>query len=173
MKIAFLELNEWEEEYLRERIDRSHEFVATLAPDVEIVSPFIYAKLTAEVLAGLPQLKLIATRSTGFDHIDVAECGRRGITVCNVPFYGENTVAEHTFALILALSRKVHEAFVRVRRQFLTRWIARIRPKRQNDWGRRRRAHRVARDSHRARVRDEGARIRCAARQFLGRGAWL
>jgi D-lactate dehydrogenase len=35
--------------------------------------------------------------------------------VCNVPFYGENTVAEHTFALILALSRKVHEAFVRVR----------------------------------------------------------
>ena len=57
----------------------------------------------------------MATRSPGFDHIDVAECGRRGITVCNVPSYGENTVAEHTFALILALSRKVHEAFVRVR----------------------------------------------------------
>src|SRR5437016_4686738 len=119
MKIVFLELHEWEEKYLRERIDVSHEIVVTddvaKIPDAEVVSPFIYTKLTAELLARLPGLKLITTRSTGFDHIDVAECGRRGITVCNVPFYGENTVAEHTFALILALSRKVHEAFVRVR----------------------------------------------------------
>ena len=115
MKIAFLELHDWEENYLRERIDPRHEIVPTLALDAEVVSPFIYTKMTAEVLANLPKLKLIATRSTGFDHIDVAECARRGVTVCNVPFYGENTVAEHTFALILALSRKVHEAFVRVR----------------------------------------------------------
>src|SRR5437867_1366900 len=115
MKIAFLELHDWEEKYLRERIDPVHEIVLTLAPDADVVSPFIYSKLTAEVLSKLPKLKLVATRSPGFDHIDVAECGRRGITVCNVPSYGENTVAEHTFALILALSRKVHEAFVRVR----------------------------------------------------------
>ena len=125
MKIAFLELQDWEEKYLRARVDKAHEVMAfrgMLADkdlpqmaEVEVVSPFIYSRLTAERLAKLPKLKLIATRSTGFDHIDVAECTRRGITVCNVPFYGENTVAEHTFALILALSRKVHEAFVRVR----------------------------------------------------------
>ena len=114
MKIAFLELNAWEEKFLRDRLV-GHEIVTQLAGDAEVVSPFIYSKLTAEVLATLPNLKLVTTRSTGFDHIDVAECSRRGITVCNVPFYGENTVAEHTFALILALSRKVHEAFVRVR----------------------------------------------------------
>lgn len=125
MKIAFLELHEWEEKYLRERLDAGHEVVAmrdildhshlAKIAEAEVVSPFIYSKLTAERLAQLPALKLVTTRSTGFDHIDMAECGRRGITVCNVPFYGENTVAEHTFALILALSRKVHEAFVRVR----------------------------------------------------------
>jgi D-lactate dehydrogenase len=119
MKIAFFELHEWEEKYLRARIDGSHEIIVTddwgKAADAEVVSPFIYSKLTAERLAKLPKLKLIATRSTGYDHIDVAECAKRGITVCNVPYYGENTVAEHTFALILALSRKVHEAFVRVR----------------------------------------------------------
>ncbi len=119
MKIAFLELHDWEERYLRERVDASHEIVvaddAAKFRDAEVVSPFIYTRLTAERLAKLPKLKLVTTRSTGFDHIDVAECTRRGITVCNVPFYGENTVAEHTFALILALSRKVHEAFVRVR----------------------------------------------------------
>lgn len=39
--------------------------------------------------------------STGFDHIDLKECKKRKIIVCNIPHYGENTVAEHTFALIL------------------------------------------------------------------------
>lgn len=125
MKIAILELQPWEEKYLRGRLDGAHEILAVMGvledkqlakiADAEIVSPFIYSKLTAERLAKLPKLKMIATRSTGFDHIDMAECARRGIAVCNVPFYGENTVAEHTFALILALSRKVHEAFMRVR----------------------------------------------------------
>lgn len=115
MKIAWLEIHDWETQFLRQRLGAEHEFTLALAPEVEVVSPFIYSKLTAEVLATLPNLKLVTTRSTGFDHIDMAECRRRGITVCNVPFYGENTVAEHTFALILALSRKVHEAFVRVR----------------------------------------------------------
>ncbi|MBI3034501.1 hydroxyacid dehydrogenase, partial [Candidatus Woesearchaeota archaeon] len=44
------------------------------------------------------------------------ECKKRNITVCNVPFYGENTVAEHTFALILALSRKIIEGAERTRK---------------------------------------------------------
>jgi D-lactate dehydrogenase len=125
MNIAFLELHDWEEGYLRDRVGHAHSMVAVrealedkhLAQiaDAEVVSPFIYSRLDAARLAKLPKLKLIATRSTGFDHIDMEECAKRGITVSNVPSYGENTVAEHTFALILALSRKVHEAFVRVR----------------------------------------------------------
>lgn len=125
MKIAFFELQEWEEQFLRARFEAQHEVVVSRKAleagdlarlgDVEILSPFIYSKLDEGRLARLPRLRLVATRSTGFDHIDVAECKRRGVTVCNVPSYGENTVAEHTFALILALSRKVHEAFVRVR----------------------------------------------------------
>src|SRR5258708_21947665 len=98
MKIAFLELHDWEEKYLRGRVDSTHELVAfrgaledkhlASITDAEIVSPFIYSKLTVERLARLPKLKMVATRSTGFDHIDVAECAKRGITVCNVPFYG-------------------------------------------------------------------------------------
>jgi D-lactate dehydrogenase len=125
MKLVFLELHAWEADYLRARLQTPHELVVIPRPledgdlpalaDALVVSPFIYSKLTAERLAHLPRLKLVATRSTGFDHVDLAACRARGITVCNVPSYGENTVAEHTFALILALSRKVHEAFVRVR----------------------------------------------------------
>ena len=64
----------------------------------------------ARVLAHFAQLRLIATRSTGFDHIDLAEAKKRGIAVASVPSYGVNTVAEFAFALILALSRRICEA---------------------------------------------------------------
>jgi D-lactate dehydrogenase len=84
-----------------------------IAHDAAIVSPFVHSRLTADVIASLPHLKMIATRSTGFDHINVPEAESRAVPVCNVPTYGENTVAEHTFALILALSRNLHKAYVR------------------------------------------------------------
>jgi D-lactate dehydrogenase len=84
--------------------------------DAEIISTFIYSELSAEVLVKLPALRLIATRSTGFDHIDLAYCERRGIAVCNVPTYGENTVAEHVFALLLAISHRLLEAVEKAQR---------------------------------------------------------
>jgi D-lactate dehydrogenase len=47
--------------------------------------------------------------------MDLEACRRKGILVCNVPVYGENTVAEHTFALILSLSRMIHDSYERTR----------------------------------------------------------
>jgi D-lactate dehydrogenase len=81
--------------------------------DVDVVSVMVHSKVGVKEMQALPNLKLIATRSTGFDHIDLAEAASRGIIVCTVPAYGSNTVAEHTFALMLALSRKVHKAYLR------------------------------------------------------------
>ncbi len=122
MKIAFFEINSWEEEYLREKL-RKHELRFFKEPlddkniekikDCEAISVFIYSRINSEVLSKLPKLKLIATRSTGFDHIDIEECKKRKIIATHVPFYGENTVAEHTFGLILALSRNIHKSYVR------------------------------------------------------------
>lgn len=86
------------------------------AKDADIVSVFIYSILDKKNLSSLPKLKLIATRSTGFNHIDLRTASSRNIPVCNVPYYGENTVAEHTFGLILALSRNIHKAYVRTTR---------------------------------------------------------
>lgn len=86
------------------------------ARDADIVSVFIYSILDKKNIAALPKLKLIATRSTGFNHVDLKAASSRNISVCNVPFYGENTVAEHTFGLILALSRNIHKAYVRTTR---------------------------------------------------------
>ena len=69
----------------------------------------------AAAIAALPNLKFLTTLSTGFDHIDLAAAAALGIPVSSVPAYGENTVAEFAFALLLALSRKICEARVRVR----------------------------------------------------------
>lgn len=124
-KAAFFEIEDWGVEYLErrglvEQVDVFREPLhvrsAAMAPDAEIVSVFIYSGVTREVLDALPRLRFIATRSTGFDHIDVAACAERGILVSNVPRYGENTVAEHAFGLILALSRKIYHAVLHTTR---------------------------------------------------------
>jgi D-lactate dehydrogenase len=52
---------------------------------------------------------MVATRSTGFDHIDLTYCKEHNITVCNVPEYGSRTVAEYTFALLLTVSRRMYD----------------------------------------------------------------
>lgn len=80
---------------------------------VEILLPFIHPYIGHVEIDALPHLKLIATRSTGYDHIDLAYATERGIAVSNVPGYGETAVAEHTFALMLTLSRKIHLAYTR------------------------------------------------------------
>jgi D-lactate dehydrogenase len=86
------------------------------AKDADVVSVFIYSVLDKKNISSLTKLKLIATRSTGFNHIDLKTASSRSIPVCNVPYYGENTVAEHTFGLILALSRNIHKAYMRTTR---------------------------------------------------------
>lgn len=83
--------------------------------DAEVISTFIESKLDAPMLAALTKLRLIATRSTGYDHIDLAACRAADVAVCNVPNYGDPTVAEYAFALLLALSRKVPQAVERTR----------------------------------------------------------
>jgi len=83
--------------------------------DVEVLCVFIGEPVTEEFLVAHPALKLIATRSTGCDHIDLKACHARGVAVTNVGNYGENTVAEHTFALMLALSRRLRDSEEAVR----------------------------------------------------------
>lgn len=85
--------------------------------DADVVSIFASSEFKKEQMDALPNLKCIATRSTGTDHIDVAYAKQRGITACNVPKYGAITVAEFAFALILTLSRRIFEAFHQVREE--------------------------------------------------------
>src|SRR6266700_3255559 len=88
---------------------------ATILEHIEILLPFIHDHVGKAEMATMPSLKLIATRSSGYDHIDQAAAKACGIAVANVPGYGEIAVAEHTFALILALTRKIYDAVRRVK----------------------------------------------------------
>jgi D-lactate dehydrogenase len=124
MSIYFFETEASEREYLTERLPgetikfidgplTTAEQARQIAEDAEAVSVFVHSHLGPDVLDALPKLRLVTTRSTGFDHINLPLAESRAIPVCNVPVYGENTVAEHAFALILSLSRNLHKAYVR------------------------------------------------------------
>ncbi len=133
VKIAFFELEKWEQEHVLAQMKQTeHRFVNPLQvefcdsqltienadnyADCDVVSVFIFSKIDAALLGKLKAVKHINTQSTGYDHIDLKACAERGITVSNVPSYGENTVAEHAFALILALSRKIVSSVAHTRR---------------------------------------------------------
>ena len=118
MKIAFFETEELESTYVKDKL-KKHElkfFDGVLneknvgkVKDFDAICVFIHSEINKNVLDKL-KAKLICTISTGFDHIDLDECKKRRIKVYNVPDYAEDTVSEHTFALILNLSRKIHES---------------------------------------------------------------
>jgi D-lactate dehydrogenase len=85
------------------------------AEGAEIVSVALGSRITAGMLRALPGLKLITTRSSSFDHIDLHACEQHRVTVCNVPTYGSRAVAEFTFGLIIMLARRIAEGMQRVR----------------------------------------------------------
>jgi D-lactate dehydrogenase len=80
------------------------------ASEAEVVSIFVGSMLGEELLAHMPHLRHVVTRSTGVDHVDRAALAKRGISLSNVPSYGSVAVAEHAFALLLSLSRRTFEA---------------------------------------------------------------
>jgi D-lactate dehydrogenase len=131
MRIAVFSTKPYDEKFLREvneRGDRGrHELVffeprlnrqtARLADGFPAVCPFVHDELDAETLGRLAEggTRLVALRCAGFNNVDLAAAGRLGIVVARVPAYSPHAVAEHTVALILALARKLHKAYNRVR----------------------------------------------------------
>jgi D-lactate dehydrogenase len=90
---------------------------ARLAEGFAAVCPFVNDQVDAQVLLHLSRagVRLVALRSAGFNNVDLDAADQLGITVTRVPAYSPHAVAEHTVALILALSRKLHKAYIRVR----------------------------------------------------------
>lgn len=120
VKIVFFELDKFglgdKKEYIKKALS-AHEVIfveepltsqnASKAGDAEAVACFIYSQINDDLLSKLQNLKLLVTMSTGFEHIDAVACKKRNVIACNVPSYGEHTVAEHAIALLLALTKKI------------------------------------------------------------------
>jgi D-lactate dehydrogenase len=124
MKIVIFELEDWEKGSFKE-LESGYHLILTSAAiaanldsqfaSAEIISASLSSDMSADSLRRFKKLKLISTRTTGFDHIDLAYCRENGIVVCNVPDYADRTVAEHVFALLLAISHQIVEASNRTR----------------------------------------------------------
>src|SRR5271165_609592 len=116
MKVGFVSTEAQEQAFFKQRL-QEHELefadlIEKVSADTEILSVFIYDKIDRSFLDAHRAIRLICTRSTGFDHIDLGACAERGILVSSVPSYGENTVAEHTLTLTLMLSRRIRASIL-------------------------------------------------------------
>jgi D-lactate dehydrogenase len=128
MKVAIFDTHQFEREYF-DRINRNFNYdltyfdfrlteeTARLVSDFDIVCSFVNDQLNAKVLQVIKsaQVKLIALRSVGFNHVDLDVASKLDLKIVRVPQYSPYAVAEHTVALILALNRKIYRSYSRVR----------------------------------------------------------
>ncbi len=124
MKIAFFSVLDSEKDIINKSFPgdeilyldgKLSEENADKAKEADIVSVFVNSEVNKNVIDKLPSLKFIATRSTGFDHIDCEYTKSKNILISNVPAYGSHTVAEFAFALLLSLSRKIYDSYNHLR----------------------------------------------------------
>lgn len=122
-KIYFFEVGAQGRALIQKKYPQAHilaaPFNARTLPqvkDAEILCGFVNSEFSARNLRQLPQLKLVATRTAGYNHIDLNYTQKNQIPVVYVPDYGSHIIAEHTFALILASLRNLLPAMQRTRR---------------------------------------------------------
>ena len=123
MKTVIFDAREEEQDFLQDKIKGDVVYVSeslsdetvAMARDAQAISVFVTSTVPRDMIEKMPELQLIAARSTGYDHIDREAAAERDIVVTTVPGYGERTVAEFTFALLLTLSRKIFDAYHQVR----------------------------------------------------------
>ncbi len=125
MKIGFFSIEDQQEKYVRENLtghdlyfssDKITEDSLPAERDFDIISVFVDSMITDNVLSVFPDLKMVSTNSVGFDHIDILACKKRGIAVAYTPGYGNNTVAEFAFGLVLNITRKIYQAIEQVKK---------------------------------------------------------
>ena len=127
VKVAIFSTKKYDREFLSAASGSRHELYffepllneesAGLAAGFEAVCVFVNDQVNAPVIAKLRSLgvRLIALRCAGYNNVDLSAATKHGITVVRVPAYSPYAVAEHTIALMLALNRKLHRAYNRVR----------------------------------------------------------
>lgn len=127
MKTAIFSAQSFEKKFLQKANTNNHELLfletklneqtAILAKGCEAASIFVTDDASAKVLQTLKDggIRYLVLRSAGFNHVDLEEANKLGISIARVPAYSPYAVAEHAVALMLALNRKLIRAHNRVR----------------------------------------------------------
>ena len=122
MKIVYFDVEDYEKEFLI-KANANYDFSLVHSPlnemnninpeyyNADIISVFTTSRVSAKVLEKFKNLKLIALRSVGFNHIDIEYCKKNDIAVVNSPNYGNITVAEFALGLLLDVSRKITDSY--------------------------------------------------------------
>lgn len=130
-KIIFFDIQDYEKDCIRDFVEGKYDYSFVEAPlnnlytpndfekNAEIISCFTTSRVTREVIDKFPNLKLIALRSVGFNHIDIEYAKEKGIAVENTPNYGNKTVAEFAFALLLDAARKVTRSYLDLKQSLI------------------------------------------------------
>lgn len=132
-KIIFFDVRESETEQIKSFCDNKYEYkllaerlddktqLSDEIKQVDVISCFTFSRVSADVLKQFPNLKLIALRSVGFNHIDIDYCKEHNIQVVNSFGYGNVTVAEFAFGLILDVLRKISRSYMNLKNEHLDR----------------------------------------------------
>ncbi len=119
MRVVYFDVENYEEAYLKENNENKFTYFLEPKPlndmcslkeeylDADVISVFTTSRVNKTVLEKFKNLKLIALRSVGFNHIDIEYCKENNIAVENSPNYGNITVAEFALALLLDVCRRV------------------------------------------------------------------
>ena len=121
MKTVYFDVESYEEQFLKDNNNGNYILVNEplndldkIKPeyaDADIISVFTTSRVNRKVLEQFQNLKLIALRSVGFNHIDLDYCREHNIAVVNSPGYGNQSVAEFALALLMDVSRKVTASY--------------------------------------------------------------
>ena len=132
-KIIFFDVKDNETEQLKNFCDKNFECQLLAEPlndktqltdeikQAEILSCFTFSRVDAKIFKQFPKLKLIALRSVGFNHIDIDYCKEHNIQVVNSFGYGNVTVAEFAFGLMLDVMRKISRSYLNLKNEHLNR----------------------------------------------------
>ncbi len=106
------ELPDFDITFIKEPLNEHTKLTDEQLRETDVISIFTGSNLTEDVLSKFPNLRVVATRSTGFNHIDLQYCTKLNIAVFNVEHYGRTAVAEYAAGLMIALVRNMLPAAV-------------------------------------------------------------
>lgn len=110
--------DKYECQFIEQRLDDKTELTEKMK-EANVISCFTFSRVNAKVLKQFPNLELIALRSVGFNHIDIDYCQKNNIQVVNSFGYGNITVAEFAFGLILDVIRKIARSYMNLKNEHL------------------------------------------------------